>query len=208
MSAVGRHGAGYGLRRVCAAWGPSRTLYVMTSGQHRRAASRQSAGTEARDLTRRLVAIEADLEASRARATARSGLGFGSCRDIMGCPQAGADARYLHATSCRRGQMTVDHHSCPELRGTRSSVLRWTTAGSSPPRAQRRTARPPQSADLHGACRLSSAYQGSGAGPCGWITAPSMTDGMAQPDRSTAIQPFYAIIDARPTGRPSGSRHA
>ena len=97
MSAATSPGTGlaYGLRRVCAAWGMARSsFYAMTSGQHAEQPPAKRRGPKpAISDQALLVAIEADLEASpgRARATARSGLGFGSVA-TSGLPASGCSA--------------------------------------------------------------------------------------------------------------------
>ena len=76
MSAATSPGTGlaYGLRRVCAAWGMARSsFYAMTSGQH----------AEQQPTWRH--------RPGRARATARSGLGFGSVA-TSGLPASGCSA--------------------------------------------------------------------------------------------------------------------
>ena len=98
MSAATSPGTGlaYGLRRVCAAWGMARSsFYAMTSGQHAEQPPAKRRGPKpAISDQALLVAIEADLEASpweEARATARSGLGFGSVA-TSGLPASGCSA--------------------------------------------------------------------------------------------------------------------
>ena len=99
MSAATSPGTGlaYGLRRVCAAWGMARSsFYAMTSGQHAEQPPAKRRGPKpAISDQALLVAIEADLESrhrpGRARATARSGLGFGSVA-TSGLPASGCSA--------------------------------------------------------------------------------------------------------------------
>ena len=92
MSAATSPGTGlaYGLRRVCAAWGMARSsFYAMTSGQHAEQPPAKRRGPKpAISDQALLVAIEADLRPGRARATARSGLGFGSVA-TSGLPASG-----------------------------------------------------------------------------------------------------------------------
>ena len=108
MSAATSPGTGlaYGLRRVCAAWGMARSsFYAMTSGQHAKQPPAKRRGPKpAISDQALLVAIEADLEASR-KTAAENGMGgrglpqgLGSASGLSrhpGCPQAGAppDAR-------------------------------------------------------------------------------------------------------------------
>ncbi len=96
MSAATSPGTGlaYGLRRVCAAWGMARSsFYAMTSGQHAEQPPAKRRGPKpAISDQALLVAIEADLDRpGRARATARSGLGFGSVA-TSGLPASGCSA--------------------------------------------------------------------------------------------------------------------
>ena len=96
MSAATSPGTGlaYGLRRVCAAWGMARSsFYAMTSGQHAEQPPAKRRGPKSRSRTTLLVAIEADWRhrPGRARATARSGLGFGSVA-TSGLPASGCSA--------------------------------------------------------------------------------------------------------------------
>ena len=97
MSAATSPGTGlaYGLRRVCAAWGMARSsFYAMTSGQHAEQPPAKRRGPKpAISDQALLVAIEADWRhrPGRARATARSGLGFGSVA-TSGLPASGCSA--------------------------------------------------------------------------------------------------------------------
>ena len=85
MSAATSPGTGlaYGLRRVCAAWGMARSsFYAMTSGQHAEQPPAKRRGPKPkRSRTRRCWWRSKPSwrhRPGRARATARSGLGFGS----------------------------------------------------------------------------------------------------------------------------------
>ena len=97
MSAATSPGTGlaYGLRRVCAAWGMARSsFYAMTSGQHAEQPPAKRRGPKpAISDQALLVAIEATWRhrPGRARATARSGLGFGSVA-TSGLPASGCSA--------------------------------------------------------------------------------------------------------------------
>ena len=101
MSAATSPGTGlaYGLRRVCAAWGMARSsFYAMTSGQHAEQPPAKRRGPKpAISDQALLVAIEAEPRPcgshrpGRARATARSGLGFGSVA-TSGLPASGCSA--------------------------------------------------------------------------------------------------------------------
>ena len=101
MSAATSPGTGlaYGLRRVCAAWGMARSsFYAMTSGQHAEQPPAKRRGPKpAISDQALLVAIEADLEASpwEGEGYRKVWARLRVCRDIPGCPQAGAppDAR-------------------------------------------------------------------------------------------------------------------
>ena len=96
MSAATSPGTGlaYGLRRVCAAWGMARSsFYAMRPA--RRAAAGKASGTEARDLGPGAAGGDSKPtwrhRPGRARATARSGLGFGSVA-TSGLPASGCSA--------------------------------------------------------------------------------------------------------------------
>ena len=103
MSAATSPGTGlaYGLRRVCAAWGMARSsFYAMTSGQHAEQPPAKRRGPKPAISDQALVvAIEGCSESQptwrhrpgRARATARSGLGFGSVA-TSGLPASGCSA--------------------------------------------------------------------------------------------------------------------
>ena len=65
-------------------------------------------------------------------------------------------------------------------------------------------------ADLHGACRavwLDRGRRGSGAGPCGWITAPSIcrTTSPTRSSSGASSRPTPSSPSPRPTASPSGS---
>ena len=65
-------------------------------------------------------------------------------------------------------------------------------------------------ADLHGACRavwLDRGRRGSGAGPCGWITAPSIcrTTSPTRSGSGASSRPTPSSPSPRPTASPSGS---
>ena len=113
MSAATSPGTGlaYGLRRVCAAWGMARSsFYAMTSGQHAESSRRQSVGDRSpRSRTRRCWWRSKPTwrhRPGRARATARSGLGFGSVA-TSGLPASGVlrlmrENNLLSPHRCRR----------------------------------------------------------------------------------------------------------
>ena len=204
MSAATSPGTGlaYGLRRVCAAWGMARSsFYAMTSGQHAEQPPAKRRGPK----PARLVAIEADLEASP-----WEGEGCWArlrvCRDIRVARKRRLmrENNLLSPHRCRRrggNPHDGDHHSCPEphvghrwrsgvhggrrlgldlhrRRALERRVVGWHV------QARRPLRRP--AADLHGACRavwLDRGRRGSGAG---WITAPS--------SKFWGIQPSYAFV--------------
>ena len=97
MSAATSPGTGLptALRRVCAAWGMARSsFYAMTSGQHAEPPPAKRRGPKPAISDQALLwRSKPTWEASpwRARATARSGLGFGSVA-TSGLPASGCSA--------------------------------------------------------------------------------------------------------------------
>ena len=94
MSAATSPGTGlaYGLRRVCAAWGMARSsFYAMTSGQHAEQPPAKRRGPKPAISDQALSKPTWRHRPGRARATARSGLGFGSVA-TSGLPASGCSA--------------------------------------------------------------------------------------------------------------------
>ena len=208
MSAATSPGTGlaYGLRRVCAAWGMARSsFYAMTSGQHaeQQPAKRRGPKPAISDQAL-LVAIGQPTwrhRPGRARATARSGLGFGVCRDIRV-----ARKRVLRLM---RENNLLSPHRCRRRGGnphdgeiiTHAPNLMWGTDGVRVFTGGRRlgldlhrrrafgtpsvpagmsasaaTASPPCSRSPWGlpGCMARPRPARLGGWPCGWITAPSI----------------------------------
>ena len=122
---LARHGSGLRPRRVCAAWGMARSsFYAMTSGQHAES-GRQSVGDRSpRSRNRRCWWRSKPTwrhRPGRARATARSGLGFGSVatsglarkRVLRLCART-ICSRPIAAASVAANAGEIDH-SCPDL---------------------------------------------------------------------------------------------
>ena len=96
MSAATSPGTGlaYGLRRVCAAWGMARSsFYAMTSSQHAEQPPAKRRGPKPAISDQALLVAKPTWRhrPGRARATARSGLGFGSVA-TSGLPASGCSA--------------------------------------------------------------------------------------------------------------------
>ena len=113
MSAATSPGTGlaYGLRRVCAAWGMARSsFYAMTSGQHAKQPPAKRRGPKPAISDQAPAGGDRSrpggIAPGRARATARSGLGFGSVATsglpASGCSGLMRENNLLSPHRCRR----------------------------------------------------------------------------------------------------------